>query len=80
MLIEPWGGSNGSEWNYKLTNPIKEIIIAHDDNVINSIIFRTIGQEGTIDSPKFGGNGGYKKAKVCQFFLTSKHIVTIYLK
>ncbi|KAH0684104.1 hypothetical protein KY285_021590 [Solanum tuberosum] len=64
MLIEPWGGTSGSEWNYKLTNPIKEILIAHGDNVIDSIIFRTIGQQGIIDSPKFGGNGGYRKTKV----------------
>lgn len=66
ILVEPWGGTSGSEWNYKLTNPIKEIHIAHGETVIDSIIFRTLGQQGTIDSPKFGGRGGNKKLKVCQ--------------
>ncbi|KAK4341721.1 hypothetical protein RND71_040222 [Anisodus tanguticus] len=63
MLVEAWGGRNGSEWNYKLTNPVKEIIIAHG-GIIDSIIFRTLDQQGTIDSPKFGGRGGDKKTKV----------------
>ncbi|XP_075090037.1 uncharacterized protein LOC107786447 isoform X3 [Nicotiana tabacum] len=59
ILVEPWGGNiGGSEWNYKLKSPIKEILIAHGD-VIDSIMFRTITEQGTtIDSPKFGGNGG----------------------
>lgn len=68
ILVEPWGGTNGSEWNYKLKNPIKEILIAHGE-VIDSIIFRTIGEEGIIDSPKFGGRGGDKRLKVCQKLL-----------
>ncbi|XP_055835643.1 agglutinin-like [Solanum dulcamara] len=63
MLVESWGGTSGSEWNYKFTNPIKEIVIAHE-TVIDSIIFRTLGQQGIIDSPKFGGRGGNKKFKV----------------
>nr|XP_009622528.1 agglutinin-like isoform X2 [Nicotiana tomentosiformis] len=59
ILVEPWGGNiGGSEWNYKLKSSIKEILIAHGD-VIDSIMFRTITEQGTtIDSPKFGGNGG----------------------
>ncbi|XP_070024547.1 putative late blight resistance protein homolog R1B-16 isoform X2 [Nicotiana sylvestris] len=59
ILVEPWGGNTGgSEWNYKLKSPIKEILIAHGD-FIDSIMFRTITEQGTtIDSPKFGGNGG----------------------
>ncbi|XP_019259608.1 PREDICTED: uncharacterized protein LOC109237713 isoform X3 [Nicotiana attenuata] len=59
ILVGPWGGNTGgSEWNYKLKNPIKEILIAHGD-VIDSIMFRTVTEQGTTkDSPKFGGNGG----------------------
>ncbi|XP_075090084.1 mannose/glucose-specific lectin-like isoform X2 [Nicotiana tabacum] len=58
ILVEPWGGTGGSEWNYKLKSPIKEILIAHG-GCIDSIMFRTITEQGTtIDSPKFGGNGG----------------------
>nr|XP_016489921.1 PREDICTED: putative late blight resistance protein homolog R1B-16 isoform X1 [Nicotiana tabacum]XP_016489923.1 PREDICTED: putative late blight resistance protein homolog R1B-16 isoform X1 [Nicotiana tabacum]XP_016489924.1 PREDICTED: putative late blight resistance protein homolog R1B-16 isoform X1 [Nicotiana tabacum]XP_016489925.1 PREDICTED: putative late blight resistance protein homolog R1B-16 isoform X1 [Nicotiana tabacum]XP_016489926.1 PREDICTED: putative late blight resistance protein h len=59
ILVEPWRGNiGGSEWNYKLKSPIKEILIGHGD-FIDSIIFRTITEQGTtIDSPKFGGNGG----------------------
>uniref|UniRef100_A0A1S3ZGC2 Agglutinin-like n=1 Tax=Nicotiana tabacum TaxID=4097 RepID=A0A1S3ZGC2_TOBAC len=59
ILVEPWGGNiGGSEWNYKLKSSIKEILIAHGD-VIDSIMFRTITEQGTtIDSPKFGRNGG----------------------
>ncbi|XP_070050884.1 mannose/glucose-specific lectin-like [Nicotiana tomentosiformis] len=41
ILVEPWGGTGGSEWNYKLKSPIKEILIAHGD-IIDSIMFRTI--------------------------------------
>ncbi|OIT33046.1 agglutinin, partial [Nicotiana attenuata] len=63
ILVEPWGGTNGSEWNYKLKYPIKEILIAHGE-VIDSIIFRTIGEEGIINSPKFGGSGGDKRLEV----------------
>nr|XP_009770862.1 PREDICTED: putative late blight resistance protein homolog R1B-16 isoform X1 [Nicotiana sylvestris]XP_009770863.1 PREDICTED: putative late blight resistance protein homolog R1B-16 isoform X1 [Nicotiana sylvestris]XP_009770864.1 PREDICTED: putative late blight resistance protein homolog R1B-16 isoform X1 [Nicotiana sylvestris]XP_009770865.1 PREDICTED: putative late blight resistance protein homolog R1B-16 isoform X1 [Nicotiana sylvestris]XP_009770866.1 PREDICTED: putative late blight resistan len=58
ILLEPWGGTGGSKWNYKLKNPIKEILIAHGD-IIDSIMFRTVTKKGiTIGSPKFGGNGG----------------------
>nr|XP_009763421.1 PREDICTED: putative late blight resistance protein homolog R1B-12 isoform X1 [Nicotiana sylvestris]XP_009763428.1 PREDICTED: putative late blight resistance protein homolog R1B-12 isoform X1 [Nicotiana sylvestris]XP_009763437.1 PREDICTED: putative late blight resistance protein homolog R1B-12 isoform X1 [Nicotiana sylvestris] len=58
ILVEPWGGTGGSEWNYKLKSPIKEILIAHG-GCIDSIMFKTITEQGTtIDSPKFGGNGG----------------------
>lgn len=67
MLVEPWGGKSGTEWNYKLTNPIKEIVIAYG-GVIDSIIFRTLCQQSTIDSPKFGGRGGDKKVKVCYYY------------
>ncbi|CAN4093857.1 unnamed protein product [Withania somnifera] len=63
MLVEAWGGSSGSEWNYKLTNPVKEIILSHG-GIIDSIIFRTLSQQGTIDSPKFGGRGGDKKYNI----------------
>ncbi|XP_009772162.2 putative late blight resistance protein homolog R1A-10 isoform X2 [Nicotiana sylvestris] len=61
ILVEPWGGNTGgSEWNYKLNSPIKEILIAHGD-FIHSIMFRTINEKGTItDSPMFGGDGGRK--------------------
>ncbi|PHT51182.1 hypothetical protein CQW23_10929 [Capsicum baccatum] len=62
MMVDAWGGLSGSEWNYKLTNPLTEILIAHGE-VIDSIIFRTFGQQGTIDSPKFGGRGGDKNLK-----------------
>ncbi|XP_075090065.1 agglutinin-like isoform X3 [Nicotiana tabacum] len=59
ILVEPWGGNTGgSEWNYKLKSPIKEILIAHGD-FIHSIMFRTITEQATIiDSPMFGGDGG----------------------
>ncbi|MCD9639212.1 hypothetical protein HAX54_023591 [Datura stramonium] len=59
ILVESWGGSGGSKWNYKLRGPIKEILINHGE-VIDSIMFRTINndQGDTIDSPRFGGNGG----------------------
>ncbi|KAM3304679.1 hypothetical protein P3S67_011545 [Capsicum chacoense] len=63
MMVDAWGGLSGSEWNYKLTNPLTEILIAHG-KVIDSIIFRTFGQQGTIDSPKFGGRGGDKNLKI----------------
>ncbi|XP_075088651.1 agglutinin-like isoform X1 [Nicotiana tabacum] len=64
ILVEPWGGKGGLEWNYKLKSPIKEIVIAHG-SIIDSIMFRTITKEGTIvDSPKFGGNGGGRRDKV----------------
>ncbi|XP_075090071.1 putative late blight resistance protein homolog R1A-3 isoform X3 [Nicotiana tabacum] len=60
ILLEPWGGTGGSEWNYMLKSPIKEILIAHGD-VIDSIMFKTIIEQGTtIDSPKFGGDGGQR--------------------
>lgn len=62
--MEPWGGKGGSEWNYKLKSPIKEIVIAHG-SIIDSIMFRTVTKESTIvDSPKFGGNGGGRRDKV----------------
>nr|XP_016463415.1 PREDICTED: putative late blight resistance protein homolog R1B-23 isoform X2 [Nicotiana tabacum]XP_016463417.1 PREDICTED: putative late blight resistance protein homolog R1B-23 isoform X2 [Nicotiana tabacum]XP_016463418.1 PREDICTED: putative late blight resistance protein homolog R1B-23 isoform X2 [Nicotiana tabacum]XP_016463419.1 PREDICTED: putative late blight resistance protein homolog R1B-23 isoform X2 [Nicotiana tabacum]XP_016463420.1 PREDICTED: putative late blight resistance protein h len=59
ILVEPWGGNAGeSEWNYKLKSPIKEILIVHGD-IIDSIMFRTVTEQGTtIDSTKFGGDGG----------------------
>ncbi|MCD9639211.1 hypothetical protein HAX54_023589 [Datura stramonium] len=59
ILVEAWGGSGGSKWNYKLRSPIKEILINHGD-IIDSIVFRTINndQGDTIDSPRFGGTGG----------------------
>nr|XP_018628282.1 putative late blight resistance protein homolog R1B-16 isoform X6 [Nicotiana tomentosiformis]XP_018628283.1 putative late blight resistance protein homolog R1B-16 isoform X6 [Nicotiana tomentosiformis] len=57
ILVEPWGGTGGSEWNYMLKCPIKEILIAHGD-CIDSIMFRTVTEQGTtIDSPKFGADG-----------------------
>lgn len=58
MLVDAWGGSGGQEWNYKFNGPIKEIVINHAD-IIDSIMFTTINEGGgTIDSPRFGGNGG----------------------
>lgn len=64
-----------SRWWFKhqykirvLTNPIKEILIVHGDLFICYISFRTIGQQGTVDSPIFGGIGGNKVHKVCQVF------------
>ncbi|CAN4093860.1 unnamed protein product [Withania somnifera] len=58
ILVEGWGGTGGSEWNYKFKSPIKEILINHGD-IVDSIIFRTITEQGDIiDSPRFGGNGG----------------------
>ncbi|XP_009795367.1 putative late blight resistance protein homolog R1B-16 isoform X1 [Nicotiana sylvestris] len=66
ILLEPWGGTGGSEWNYMLKSPIKEILIAHGD-VIDSIMFRTITEQGTtIDSPKFGGDGGRRDKVVIE--------------
>ncbi|XP_075090066.1 putative late blight resistance protein homolog R1B-23 isoform X1 [Nicotiana tabacum] len=66
ILLEPWGGTGGSEWNYMLKSPIKEILIAHGD-VIDSIMFKTIIEQGTtIDSPKFGGDGGQRDKVVIE--------------
>nr|XP_016442334.1 PREDICTED: uncharacterized protein LOC107767755 [Nicotiana tabacum] len=66
ILLEPWGGTGGSEWNYMLKSPIKEILIAHGD-VIDSIMFITITEQGTtIDSPKFGGDGGRRDKVVIE--------------
>ncbi|XP_059279118.1 agglutinin-like [Lycium ferocissimum] len=63
ILVEPWGGgTGGSQWNYKFKSPIKEILIGHGD-IIDSIMFRTVNEQGTIDSPRFGGSGG-RKVKV----------------
>lgn len=63
IYVEPWGGFSGSEWNYIPKGPIKEIHIAHGV-VIDSIMFRTADSEqGSVDSPKFGGNGGSTKLK-----------------
>ncbi|XP_009769147.1 putative late blight resistance protein homolog R1A-3 [Nicotiana sylvestris] len=65
-LLEPWGGVGGSKWNYMLKSPIKEILIVHGD-VIDSIMFRTITEQGTtIDSPKFGGDGGRRDKVVVE--------------
>ncbi|XP_075104930.1 putative disease resistance RPP13-like protein 3 [Nicotiana tabacum] len=67
ILVEPWGGNTGeSEWNYKLKSPIKEILIAHGD-IIDSIMFRTVTEQGTtIDSAKFGGDGGRRDKVVIE--------------
>nr|XP_033513540.1 putative late blight resistance protein homolog R1B-16 isoform X2 [Nicotiana tomentosiformis] len=55
-----------SEWNYKLKSPIKEILIAHGD-IIDSIMFRTVTEQGTtIDSAKFGGDGGRRDKVVIE--------------
>ncbi|KAJ8530601.1 hypothetical protein K7X08_023482 [Anisodus acutangulus] len=60
ILMEPWGGSGGSEWNYELKTPIREILIGHG-LIIDSIMFRAVDEKGTlIDSPRFGGDGGRK--------------------
>ncbi|XP_019233098.1 PREDICTED: mannose/glucose-specific lectin-like [Nicotiana attenuata] len=64
ILVEPWGGKGGSEWNYKLKSPIKEIVIA-SGAIIDSIMFRTVTSESTIVySPKFGGNDGGRRDNV----------------
>ncbi|OIT07262.1 PREDICTED: putative late blight resistance protein homolog R1B-23 [Nicotiana attenuata] len=66
ILVEPWGGTGGSKWDYKLKSPIKEILVAHGD-IIDSIIFITVTEQGTtIDSPKFGGGGGRKDKVVIE--------------
>ncbi|XP_070023667.1 uncharacterized protein [Nicotiana sylvestris] len=58
ILVESWGGIGGLEWNYKLKSPIKEIRIAHG-GFIDSIMLRTVAEQGTtINSTKFGGDGG----------------------
>ncbi|XP_060190491.1 mannose/glucose-specific lectin-like [Lycium barbarum] len=59
LYVEPWGGSRGCEWSYKLKGPIKNIFFAYYGGVINYIKFPTIDTERgvTIDSPRFGGNG-----------------------
>ncbi|XP_055835642.1 agglutinin-like [Solanum dulcamara] len=58
ILVDAWGGSGGSEWNYKFKTPIKEILINHGE-IIDSIMFITVTEQGdTIESPRFGGNGG----------------------
>ncbi|XP_070052571.1 putative late blight resistance protein homolog R1B-16 isoform X3 [Nicotiana tomentosiformis] len=66
ILLAPWGGTGGSEWNYMLKSPIKDILIAHGD-VIDSIMFKSITEQGTtIDSPKFGGDGGRRDKVVIE--------------
>ncbi|XP_060194373.1 agglutinin-like isoform X2 [Lycium barbarum] len=59
ILAEPWGGTGGSQWNYKFKSPIKEILIGHGV-IVDSIMFRAVNEKGTIDSPRFGGSGGRK--------------------
>ncbi|XP_075105260.1 jacalin-related lectin Calsepa-like isoform X2 [Nicotiana tabacum] len=66
ILVEPWGGTGGSEWYYKMESPIKEILIAHGD-CIESIMFRTVTEQGTtIDSPMFGGDRGRRDKVVIE--------------
>ncbi|XP_070023413.1 horcolin-like [Nicotiana sylvestris] len=66
ILVEPRGGTGGSQWNYMLKSPIKEILIAHE-NCIDSIIFRTVTEQGTtMESTKFGGDGGRRDKVVIE--------------
>ncbi|XP_009768640.1 putative late blight resistance protein homolog R1A-3 isoform X2 [Nicotiana sylvestris] len=66
ILMEPRGGTGGLQWNYMLKSPIKEILITHGD-CIDSIMFRTVTEQGTtIDSPKFGGDGGRRDKVVIE--------------
>ena len=66
ILVEPWGGTGGSKWYYKVKSPIKEILITHGD-CIESIMFRTVTEQGTtIDSPKFGGDRGRRDKVVIE--------------
>ncbi|KAL3372116.1 hypothetical protein AABB24_008582, partial [Solanum stoloniferum] len=66
IMVEAWGGSGGSEWNYKFKSPIIEILINHGE-IIDSIMFITMNEQGDkIESPRFGGNGGRRDKVVIE--------------
>ncbi|KAK1554415.1 hypothetical protein Q3G72_011771 [Acer saccharum] len=59
VKIGPWGGPGGNQhWSFKAKVAITEIIITHG-NVVDSISFTSIDENGKIEhSEKFGGGGG----------------------
>lgn len=56
--VQRWGGSGGGHWNYRPKGLVKQIVVRHG-LVIDSIIFKSIQENGIMEpSETFGGSGG----------------------
>ncbi|KAK4356982.1 hypothetical protein RND71_022592 [Anisodus tanguticus] len=56
--VERWGGTGGGHWSYRTKGLVKQIVVKHG-LIIDSIMFKSIEENGVMESSQtFGGSGG----------------------
>ncbi|KAK4732603.1 hypothetical protein R3W88_025591 [Solanum pinnatisectum] len=61
--VERWGGSGGGHWNYRPKGVVKQIVVKHG-LIIDSIMFKSIEENGVMESKTFGGSGGHLTTEI----------------